>query len=221
MIFAILFFSELLLLFALSKTLTNLLSSFYYRLTRSKKVTIYLLSFLFLPGTLIHEMSHFIMALILRVPVGELELVPKLIDGGVKMGSVKIAKTDPFRRILIGTAPILTGTLIILGLFFYGSLYELFGNNLFIFLTGYLVFEVGNTMFSSKKDMEGALKFFLFILVVGVIFYLIGVRFSGLNPSEIFMHPRFIQIFQKASLYLLAPIGIDAALILLLKIFRK
>lgn len=221
MLYLLLFFGELFTLFLLSKTLINLLSSFYYRLTHSKKATIYLLSFLFLPGTIIHELSHYAMALILRVPVGELELVPKLVDGGVKMGSVKIGETDPIRRVIIGTAPFFIGTLLILGLFFYGFQQELFENKFYIFLTGYLVFEIGNTMFSSKKDMEGALGLLLTILALAAIFYLVGLPLSAFASEVIFVNPLFIQIFQKASIYLLAPIGINLILIALFKVFKS
>src|SRR5258708_2029001 len=105
MFFAFLFFAELFLLFLMSRTLTRLLSSFLFRLTRSKKLTIYTLSVLFFPGTLIHELSHAVMAGILFVPVAHMEFIPKIEEGGVKLGSIAVAKTDPLRRLLIGMAP--------------------------------------------------------------------------------------------------------------------
>lgn len=214
------FFTELFTLFLLSKTLINTLFSFFYTRTKSKKISIYLMSLLFLPGTLIHELSHYIMSLILQVPVGTMELLPKAVENGIKLGSVQIAKTDPIRRMLIGMAPFLFGVSIILGTFSYAVQHDLFGYKLSIIIISYLVFEIGNTMFSSKKDMEGFFELLTTIIFITIIFYLVGVRVPALNPEIIFANTFFQETFKKADLYLLAPLGIDMILIIFLKLLR-
>src|SRR5438046_2523954 len=126
MLLVMLFFGELFLLFLLSRQLTRSLSYLFYRLTKSKQMTIYLLAVVFLPGTLVHELSHYFMAVVLFVHAEGLEVVPKLQEHGVKLGSVGIARTDPLRRLLIGMAPFLFGTVIILISFYAASVNQLF-----------------------------------------------------------------------------------------------
>lgn len=113
-----------------------------------------------------HELGHFLMASILMVPTGEIEFLPKIQEGGVKLGSVAIARTDPFRRFLIGVAPVLSG----IGILFLASYYlhPLWPFTWRSAVFAYILFEIGNTMFSSKKDMEGAL------LLLGVIGFVVG-----------------------------------------------
>lgn len=216
----IFFFSELFLLFLLSRTVTKKLSRFLYHQTRSQKITITGIALLFFPGTFIHELSHYLMAQFLFVPVGHMEFVPKIEGTSVKLGSVSIARTDIFRRLLIGMAPFLFGTTIILILLFYAAHNNLFDNPLFILLIGYVLFEIGNTMFSSKKDMEGAIELLLTLGVIGTIFYFVGLRLPEIAIASIFEQPLVAKAFEKGSLFLLAPLGIDILIIGLFKLFK-
>jgi hypothetical protein len=220
MYYAVLFLIEILFLFLLSKSLTNNLFNLFYRLTKSKRISIYLMSLLFLPGTVIHELSHMFMAVILQVPVGNMELMPKLVGQDLRMGSVQIAKSDPIRRALIGMAPFLFGTAIIFGMFFYITKNNLFDNRLIVIMLAYFVFEIGNTMFSSRKDMEGALELLLVFLILFVVLYLVGFRLPSLNPNVLFSNKIIIQTFKTGSLYMAGPVMIDLALIALLKLLR-
>lgn len=178
------------------------------------------MSLIFLPGTLIHEVSHAAMAIVLGVPVGKMELIPKLADSNLKLGSVEIGKTDPIRRMLIGMAPFIFGSSLLVGLFYFSIQAELFRYQLSIIIIMYLVFEIGNTMFSSKKDMEGALEVILALTIIVAVCYLIGIRLPVLSPSLLFSNPLVRETFQKASLYLAAPISIDLVLIGLLRVIR-
>lgn len=181
---------------------------------------IYLLSLFFFPGTLIHELAHYITALLLFVHVGKMEFVPKVIGNGVKMGSVEIGHSDPIRRALIGMAPFFWGTTIIL------LILTLFQNNGGIdnlgitILTGYVLFEISNTMFSSRKDMEGTLELFLAVLVISIILYLVGVRFPQINPDAI-ITTEVERLFQTGSIFLGVPLVIDIVFIILLRMLRK
>jgi hypothetical protein len=214
------FIAELLILFFLSKTLTSLLFAFFHKLTRNNKISIYLMSFLFLPGTLIHEISHAAMAVLLFVPVEKMEFWPQLNTEGLKLGSVKIAKTDPIRRVLIGSAPFLFGTAVLIGVFFYAVTNNIFEFKLSVIVISYLAFEIGNTMFSSKKDLEGALELILTLTFIIATLYFAGLRVPEINPNLLFENPVFKETFQKAVLYLTAPIGIDLILISILKLLK-
>jgi hypothetical protein len=221
MIFLASFFVELFLLFLLSKQLTILVSHFFFRITHSTKTMIYLMAVLFFPGTVIHELSHFLMAQLLFVRTGEIDLFPEAQEGGVKLGSVAIARSDPFRRLFIGMAPFLFGTAILLMLLFFAIRDNWFANPLLLTLTLYALFEIGNTMFSSRKDMEGALELLIVLIFLGIVFYFLGIRLPAVNPDVLFGTPILVKLFQTGSALLLVPIGLDIVIIGLLKLIKK
>lgn len=223
MVYAGTFFGALLLLFLLSREVTRSFSQLFFRITHSHSATIYLIAFLFFPGTIIHELAHFFMAAILFVPTGQIDLWPKIEGEGVKLGSVQIAQTDIFRRFLIGAAPFIFGVTFLLAILFYAVTANLLQQTWFIVLMIYIAFEIGNTMFSSKKDMEGALELFGVILFFVVVFYFLGVRIPSFDPHVFFDHPTVMQVFKQGSFFLLVPLGIDIAVLLILRLvsFKK
>lgn len=218
---AVLFFVELFLLFLLSKTLTTLIASFFYRVTKRKKLTIYLLAMLFFPGTFIHEIAHYFMARILFVPVYKIEFFPTLHETSVKLGSVIIRKPDFIRNLLIGVAPFLAGTTLLLSIIYFVTKKGLTNDFFIILLVGYAVFEIGNTMFSSKKDLDGLLKFLLLLLVLLVFFFIFHIQLSFINPTIIFSNTIIIHAFEKGAFYLIFPIGLDIIVISILKLIAK
>ncbi|MDO9299819.1 MAG: hypothetical protein Q7T89_00485 [Anaerolineales bacterium] len=140
--------------------------------TRNPQLTVGLFSILFFPGVFLHELSHFVMAKILRVRTGKTSLIPKsLSDGRLQMGYVETAHTDVVRDSLIGLAPLIAGSLFIayaglnrLGLatllavlangqteLFWAGLKLLPRVNDF-FLWFYLAFAVSSTMLPSESD---------------------------------------------------------------------
>ena len=217
MLFFIFFFLEIILLFFLSRLLTKSLSGVFLRITKSETVTIHLLSFLFLPGVIIHELSHLFVASVLFVKTGEIEFMPKIIEGGVKLGSVAIAKTDPVRRAIIGFAPVFVGLSAILGIIYFvvenSSLaYTMELNKLVAITVGlvlfYILFAISNTMFSSNKDLEGTLELLIVFTIVFIAVYIAGFRPQILLPS-VFVD-RAIEVVRNIDLFLLVPLAIDA-----------
>jgi hypothetical protein len=220
MLYAGLCIAELFILFLMSRTLTREISFFLYRLTHSKKITVYLLALLFLPGTIVHELAHFFTAKLLLVYAGKIRLIPELNGQQVKLGTVQVGVTDPIRRFFIGAAPFFTGTLIVLITFILIAHFRLAGNYLALIITGYITFEVGNTMFSSKKDMEGAIELLIIILVLIAlsIFLQIHIEKSLLE----FLQTKSLEpIFRTGSLILAIPLGIDVIIIFLIKSLQK
>ena len=221
MLFFTLFFIELLVLFLLSRRLSQALSHFFYRISKSRRVMITALAILFLPGTMIHELAHALAAGLLGVRVGTIEFMPEVDGDHVKLGSVQIAQSDPIRRFLIGAAPFFFGTAIMLGILFYFVQNHLYDNYLFIILIGYVVFEIGNTMFSSRKDMEGALELFATIIVIIIILYLLGIRITFFNPNLLFSQHIVQEVFKRGSVFLLVPLLIDGVILFLFKPRQK
>jgi hypothetical protein len=75
-----------------------------------------LLWFVLLPGVLLHEGSHWLMAKLLGVPTGRLRLTPTVQGKQVVLGSVEVKRADPVRDSLVGLAPFLAGTLALLAI---------------------------------------------------------------------------------------------------------
>lgn len=193
----LLLFLLLSLLFFISQKISLNLYKFFYILSANKKFSLVSLAFIFLPGTIIHELSHFLLCSLLRVKTGALSVFPKIgEDGEVKAGSLMMEKTDPFRHTLIGLAPIIIGLTLIylIGKYLLPSFnIYLFNPNLksffFLFAIFYLLFTVSSTMFSSRKDLESA----VYTLPVIFLFFLslqtIGVR--------IFFEEKLIRVIEK------------------------
>lgn len=188
--------------------------------TGNQTITIYFLSFLFLPGVIIHEFSHLLTASLLFVPVGEIEFIPKVSGSGVKLGSVKIGKTDFLRRAVIGFAPILVGAGIMIGFLYYFTPAILnFPKISFLetILILYVVFQLGNTMFSSRKDVEGALELLILIGLILITLYFSHIKvFSFL--TQIISNPKVATFFQNIDFLFAIPLIINFIFILLLKI---
>lgn len=166
-------------------------------LTRRPALSLGLFSFVFFPGVLLHELSHFVMALLLRVRTGSFSLLPALMpDGKLRLGYVETEQTDVLREALIGTAPLITGGAAVaylgitrLGLLplaalvtqgnwpgFFQGLLALPGQSDF-WLWFYLTFAISSTMLPSASDRRAWLPIGL------VVFGLIGLAlFAGIGP---------------------------------------
>jgi hypothetical protein len=149
---------------------------------------------LLLPGILIHELSHWLSAKLLGVRTGKISLWPSRRRGKqMRMGSVRIARTDPFRASLIGVAPLISGSLailiigqLILGLgdlgqvllsgewapFWESLLAHLQTSDFWLWL--YLIFAVSNAMLPSETDREPWRPVLLFVGLVALFSYLTG-----------------------------------------------
>ncbi len=220
MIAVLSFFGSLLVLFFLSRMLQREVSSLLFRLFHSEKVVIYSMAFLFLPGTIIHELAHYIMANLLFVRTGEIELMPKMQGDSIKLGSVSIVKPDPFRYFFIGIAPLLSGIALILLILYYGVRHDIFSNVWLVVGLGYFVFQIGNSMFSSKKDMEGAFELFVVVIIIAIVAYVAGFR-PSLQDIEAFISPQTVTFFSQGTLFVLVPVGIDIVLLVFAKLFNR
>lgn len=179
MIYSIVIIVELLLLYLLSNKLTSSIYRLIFSITHNRKRSLYILSIIFLPGTFFHEVAHFLAALIFLVPVGEINLLPEVGDtGSVKMGSVPIAKTDAIRRMFIGVAPFVFGVSAISLMVYLRSFEFLIDSIAVDLLIYYLIFQISNTMFSSRQDVKGAFEFLIVLMLFLLLFYSFSYVFN-------------------------------------------
>jgi len=165
---ASLLLGELIALAGLSGMLTRSLYICFIRIFRSKTIALTGLIILLFPGTVVHELAHLFIAEILRVRTGKLTLVPESLEPSeIQTGSVAIAQTDPFRRTLIGLAPVYVGIAALTALSFITVL---------PILTFYGMFAVSNSMFSSKEDMKGVIPFTITVALFVAAGYFAGFR---------------------------------------------
>lgn len=230
MVFFGIFILEFILLFFLSKKLIKSLSLTFFRITKSHKAVINILAIIFLPGTILHELAHLLTAGIMLVPVGEISVLPEIEDppagGGVKLGSVQIGKVDPFRLTIVGVAPVILGMLTVLGILYFGQKSQNFAWWQIV-LGLYLIFEVANTMFSSKRDIEGKIGFVVGILVVSIAAIAALYFLRPLLVINIWNYLLSVNLeplshfFQISCLYLLVPLFLDLLIILLARPFTR
>ena|SRR3990167_3924038 len=213
---------ELLTLFLSSRMLTRTLSLFFYRATKSQTATVYLLSFLFLPGVIVHELAHLLTANLLFVHTGEVEFMPQIRGNSVKLGSVAIGNTDPIRRAIIGFAPVLFGmTLLLLSLFaFFQGMFDVFPKAVGYLIILYILFELGNTMFSSSKDVEGTIELLVVLTIIFLALFIIGVRIPDYVINTAFSKDA-IAMYRLICLFLLLPLGVNGVSILALRVLTR
>ena len=182
----LLFLLLLLPLVILQRLLHREIQAVLLIITRNPQLTIGLFSVLFFPGVFLHELSHFVMAKLLRVRTGHFSLITTTLSSGhLQMGYVETEQTDVFRDSLIGLAPLIAGSSFIA----YAGLYRLglhtlldvlINGQMELFWTGlkllpqvndfylwfYLVFAVSSTMMPSESDRHAWLPLGLWAAVL-------------------------------------------------------
>ena len=152
-----------------------------------------------LPGVVLHEFSHWLAAKLVGVRTAGISLMPQIKRGGtVRLGAVKVGRSDPLRESWIGVAPFIGGTVAILLLAswqFGVELQPVLSLELILhtitsslqapdaLLWLYLLFSISNAMLPSESDRQPWLSALLFLGVVAAIVYISGV--SVQIPAEV------------------------------------
>lgn len=177
----VIFIGLIAILSALRLKLVYELSGTSLLLFHTSRPGIVLYSVLVLPGTIIHELSHWLVAEILQVRTGEINILPRLKGGSgeERLGSVATAKTDPIRGFLIGVAPFITGLAIltVLGqLLFVGWSAPYPWWQLGLIIYGIMV--IGNSMLISRSDRHTWPFMILLIILIIIALIRSDVTFS-------------------------------------------
>jgi len=83
---------------------------------RNADIAVVIYALMVLPGVLVHELSHWLMATLLGARTGRFSIIPeRLPDGTVRLGFVEAQRTDLIREALIGAAPLMVGSALVIG----------------------------------------------------------------------------------------------------------
>jgi hypothetical protein len=158
-----------------------------YLITGDPTVALWVFFLIFLPGTLVHELSHWLAAKLLGVRTGRIVIWPQAKrDGTLWLGAIQIARADPVRSSLIGLAPLVSGSLLVA---FIGARLQLdaLGNALAsghwelvweallqsvslpdFWLWLYLLFAIANRMLPSPADREPWKPIIIFLTLLSI-----------------------------------------------------
>lgn len=191
------------------------INELFFLLFESKKAGIIVYSTLYFPGTVIHEISHFLMAALLGVRTGAISLFPKFEseDGRVQLGSVQVEKTDFIRSSLIGAAPFITGSIVLI--YFASTLgwLEIWqklpqldtllesASKPFFLIKVYLMLAISNTLFTSKEDRRHWPVFLVILAITTIALEIIGI---SLSFSQAISQKIVVALFANVTAFVLA-----------------
>lgn len=175
--------------------ITQRLQELSLRWVGDPDVALVLYFVLVLPGVVIHELSHWLMAVVLRVRVRRFSIGPRRKGRSrqVSLGSIQVANVDRVRGSFIGLAPLLGGSAVIL----------LIGNQVLgvddlvemvagqgvtgilasleqlihvadFWLWLYLIFAVSNAMLPSESDMASLSPVLIFLGIAAAVIVVVG-----------------------------------------------
>lgn len=218
--YAAFFFFLVLILFFLSRILTSEIHNFLYKITKSEGFSINVLAFIFFPGVVIHELSHYLTAKFLFVQTGKISFWPKKDGDYVRLGSVSVVESNFVKEFLIGVAPLVVGILSILVIVYFLSTNISGFNLLKIIISIYGIFVISNTMYASRKDFQAALPFLATSIIIGFILIILGVRAPTVIIDSL-PNIDINRILHMGSVYLCVPVAIDLLAIFTLRIFNR
>ena len=216
--------ATLLPLLQVNRWITRSLQELSIRWTGDPQVALVVYFVLVLPGVVLHEVGHWLIATLLGVRVSKFSLGPvrQGRSNRVSLGSVRVAKVDPLRASLIGLAPLVVGSAAIL----------LIGNQILgvgevagriaaggpeavwaalqeamqvrdFWLWLYLIFAISSAMLPSESDMSAVRPVLIFLGVAAAIFLVV----AGV-PS---LSPRVRETVDAVAGYLASAFGITLA----------
>lgn len=219
--------TELILIYLSSSQISKSIFSLIYALTSSKRIAITALTLLFFPGTIIHELSHFLVAKILFLSTGKVSLFPHLQGDSIKLGSVEVERADFVRSFFVGAAPFFGGFGVLIGVVWYiqsrGMMIPFISQQFITYIIlGYIFFVIANSMFSSRKDFESMWKLLLIVLaIITLLFFVLGQQ-HFLESFELLSHQaQIVESMKMLGVVLFFPLVINIVLMVLFVFVRK
>ncbi len=178
----------------LPRLLQREIQAIFLLLTRRLDLSMVLFSMLFLPGIVLHESSHYLVARLLGVRTGRFSILPRKMQAGqIRLGYVETSSTDFVRDALIGLAPLIVGGIVVALVGIYRLGLNALWTNLVqghldatllalksiliqpdVWLWFYFVFTISSTMMPSASDRRSWLPVILMVLGLLGIILIIG-----------------------------------------------
>jgi hypothetical protein len=173
----------LLVLYLSHWKMTVELSRLIHRLGGNQNLLIWVWSVIFLPGTIIHEISHFLAAAATGTRTGNIEIFPEFIEEildeeedkkGVTLGYVQVARMNPVQGFFVGMAPFISGMALMIWLASLIYANYLTQNIWPLILQVYLFFVIGNSFFPSWSDIKQTIP----LIIISLIFVFLAWFFG-------------------------------------------
>lgn len=207
-------------IFIFSRAVLRHMFLFLHALTRSQTFGIGVISFLYFPGTVVHEMSHYIVALLLNLHPRDISLFPVIEGRRVRLGHVEYEreKGDIIRPILVGIAPLFGATVVLWLIIQTNLLFE--GGILTRIITGYFLLSVTANMFSSDQDLKYIWYVIPLGLLLGLLYYLVPFTIHPVFFSTVLSAvSSFLTVIEPAILF--SAVGHGILLLIFIFINRK
>lgn len=227
----LIFAVTLLALAWLSGELAMEVQRFVYNITGSIDRAIVVYFLVFLPGIVVHEAAHWMVAWVLGLKPGKFRVWPVRRGSMVGLGSVTTRSGGPVLDSMVGVAPLVAGTLLVAIISRLwlpgGSIVGIFQSNdpaqwgralrsamgtADAFLWLYLLFAIANGMMPSKPDREPFKPVLIYLIVAAVFYLVIGLPISLLAEALNALRPPLE--WMTSALFIVVAVDIAAILVL-------
>lgn len=181
------------MLISLSRWINRQVQIIGLRMTSSSVVAVMLYYLLMFPGILLHELSHYLTALLLGLRVSKFTMGPRRRRNAIELGSVTVHSGGPVRDSLVGLAPFVAGTAVLLLIAYrvfdvtalsqawsqagWSGLWRA-ASELWqvadVWVWGYAVFVVSNAMTPSPADRQPWLVAGIYLVIALTLAWLLG-----------------------------------------------
>lgn len=198
----------LLLLAWFSRTISILFQQLIFAVTHSKDAPALAIFLLFLPGVILHEAAHWLMARALGLRTGKFRVWPRRQGRHIGLGSVSVESRNAFLDSLVGMAPLMAGSALVALIATYafdavplaaavgrGDLrggWDIFRAALSRpdgALWAYLLFAVANAMMPSASDREPLQPVIVYAIAAAALYILLGMPLQGLAAAMLWAMP--------------------------------
>lgn len=146
------------------------------------------IGFVFFIGTLVHELSHILMARLLFVRTRNINMTTEIIDDKhIRYGAAEIEVTDPFRSSLIGLAPLLFGIILI---YFLTIDINFISLSWLDFIKLFFIAQISNSMFLSDSDTKHLKLILISLLIIFIILFIFSFKYNYFNFSYFYLFIR-------------------------------
>lgn len=211
-------------LFVTQKWLMVQISKLIHKLGGSRNSLIVVWSIIFLPGTVIHELSHFLFAILTGARTGKIEIFPRFLEedwedeesgGNVTLGYVQTQRLNPIQGLFVGLAPFIVGIAMLVWISSQIQLSYLSASYFLLAFQGYLFFTISNSFFPSSSDLKHVYPVVITLIIILAALWFFGVKFL-VTPSA-----AFYDLLTTMSLTLMFSALVNLAIVIMLFLANK